>query len=467
MKGAGVGERGRILVVDDEEGIARMLQVLLESRGFSTLVAHSGRAALELLGSYPVDLVLLDIMMPGFDGHQVLKWIKGRQELRHLPVILVTAKDGLKDKVEGLRLGADDYITKPFNNEELLARIRVQLRISQMGAELRQRNEELSALNAIATAVNQPLDLNRILNDALDKVLEVLEAEGGQIRLVDERTGELVLAVHRGHSPEFVAKKARARWEEHSLAPLREKGGVLILDDLSGVEDPSLQLARAEGYRSYLGIALRSRDRTVGTLCVLSRTLGRFQGQTLPFLTAIGHQVGVAIENARLFEEHSRLAITDELTGLYNHRHFYQVLQAEVSRALRYRRNLSLILLDIDHFKQYNDRFGHLVGDEALRRLAEILKRNTRDVDVVARYGGEEFAIILPETTLQQAAIHAERIRAAVEEHRFRDRFTVSLGVAAFGKGKERGEELVLMADQALYRAKAEGRNRVCLAQSS
>jgi len=637
VNGAGVGERGRILVVDDEEGIARMLQVLLESRGFSTLVAHSGRVALELLGSCPVDLVLLDIMMPGFDGHQVLKWIKGCQELRHLPVILVTAKDGLKDKVEGLRLGADDYITKPFNNEELLARVRVQLRISQMGAELRQRNEELSALNAIATAVNQPLDLNRILNDALDKVLEVLEAEGGQIRLVEERTGELVLAVHRGRSAEFMAKKARTRWEEHSLAPLREKGGVLILDDLSGVEDPSLQLARAEGYRSYLGIALRSRDRTVGTLCVLSRTPGRFKRRTPQFLTAIGHQVGVAIENARLFErtseqvrymrtvhevslslnstlelgqilkvfverlvqvtgakrcavslltkrpnvvhlqvgydglrrdpwiggldlpldrypeimaairskqpvvipdvmqepllesrrdilkflditsmliiplmakdqvigaislgyvggegtfsemtiefsrtlasqlsvaienarlfeEHSRLAITDELTGLYNYRYFVRALQAEVNRAIRYRRNLSLILLDLDHFKEYNDRWeDHQMGDAVLRQLAELLQRNTRDADVVARYGGDEFAIILPETTLQQAALQAERIRAAVEEHRFMDRFTVSLGVAAL-KGGERAEELIRRADKALYQAKGEGGNRVCLA---
>lgn len=638
MKGVGLEERGRILVVDDEEGIARMIQVLLESKGFSTLVAHSGKKALELLGAHPVDLVLLDIMMPGFDGHQVLKLIKDNQELRHLPVILVTAKDGLKDKVEGLRLGADDYITKPFNNEELLARIRVQLRISQMGKEILLRNEELSALNAIATAVNQPLDLNRILNDAMEKVLEVLGAEGGQIRLTDETTGELALAVHRGRSAEFVAKRARAKWEENALAPLRAQGGVLIIDDLSDVEDHSLRLALSEGYRSYLGIALRSRDRTVGTLCVLSRTPGRFKQEAAQFLTAIGHQVGVAIENARLFErtseqvrcmrtvhevslslnstleldqmlrvfverlvqvtrvkrcavslltgrfgvarlqvgydglrqdpwiggidlaldrypevtaairskqpvvipdvrqepllegrrdilaflnitsmliiplmakdqaigaislsyvggegtfseteiefsltlasqlavaienarlfeERSRLAITDELTGLYNHRYFYWVLQAEMNRAIRYRRSLSVILLDIDHFKQYNDRWGHLAGDEALRGLAEILKRNARDVDVVARYGGEEFAIILPETTLQQAGIHAERIRAAVEQHQFKDRFTSSLGVAAFAKGKERGEELVLMADQALYRAKAEGRNRVCLAQ--
>ncbi|MBI3988301.1 MAG: response regulator, partial [candidate division NC10 bacterium] len=111
MNGVRLDERDKVLVVDDEEGIARMIQVLLESKGFSTFVANSGKTALELLGSSPVDLVLLDIMMPGFDGYQVLRQIKEDEELRHLPVILLTAKDGLKDKVEGLRLGADDYIT--------------------------------------------------------------------------------------------------------------------------------------------------------------------------------------------------------------------------------------------------------------------------------------------------------------------------------------------------------------------
>jgi len=274
-----------------------MIQVLLEHSGFSTVVACSGLEALELLNHRPVDLVLLDIMMPGFDGYEVLKVMKEEERFRHLPVILLTAKDMVRDKVEGLGLGADDYITKPFNNEELLARIRVQLRIQQIRQKLTQE------------------------------------------------------------------------------------------------------------------------------------------------------------------------AITDELTSLHNHRHFYRVLQSEVNRAIRYRRHLSLIMLDIDRFKHYNDRWGHLVGDEALRQLAEVLLRNARDVDVVARYGGEEFAIILPETPLEQAGIQAERIRSAVERYPFQGRLTVSLGVATFVEGMEKAEELVQEADRALYRAKAEGRNRVCLAE--
>jgi len=290
-------EGATILIVDDVPEVARMVQVLLEHSGFSTVVACSGLEALELLNHRPVDLVLLDIMMPGFDGYEVLKVMKEEERFRHLPVILLTAKDMVRDKVEGLKLGADDYITKPFNNEELLARIRVQLRIQQIRRKLTQE------------------------------------------------------------------------------------------------------------------------------------------------------------------------AITDELTSLYNHRHFYRVLQGEVNRATRYRRHLSLIMLDIDRFKHYNDQWGHLAGDEALRELAEVLRKNARDVDVVARYGGEEFTIILPETPLEQAGIQAERIRSAVERYPFQGRLTVSLGVATLAEGIEKAEELVQEADRALYRAKAEGRNRVCLAE--
>ncbi|MCI0372128.1 MAG: GGDEF domain-containing protein, partial [candidate division NC10 bacterium] len=173
-------------------------------------------------------------------------------------------------------------------------------------------------------------------------------------------------------------------------------------------------------------------------------------------------------ENSRLFAETKRLASTDELTGLFNHRQFYLLLGQEVRRALRYGRNLSLIMLDIDYFKAYNDRYGHLAGDEALRQIARVLKTKSRDVDMVARYGGEEFTIILPETELPQAAVQAERLRVAVEGHRFspaaEGHLTVSVGAATLIEGMDRPEQLVHRADQGLYEAKASGRNRVCLA---
>ena len=139
------GARATILVIEDEAGIARMIQVLLEARGFATVVTYSGDEALRHLAEQSVDLVLLDVMMPGMDGYEVCRRIKGDPRWRHVPVIMLTAKDTTRDKIHGLEVGADDYITKPFNTDELVARIRVLLRIQGMSQELVRRNRDLRA----------------------------------------------------------------------------------------------------------------------------------------------------------------------------------------------------------------------------------------------------------------------------------------------------------------------------------
>jgi diguanylate cyclase (GGDEF)-like protein len=187
----------------------------------------------------------------------------------------------------------------------------------------------------------------------------------------------------------------------------------------------------------------------------------------MQLLSTFASQAAISIENARLFEEARQLAITDPLTGLVNHRQFYHQLGLEVRRAQRYARPLTLLMLDLDHFKQFNDHYGHLAGDQALREIAEVLRQNARSVDILARYGGEEFAIVLPETDLRRAVFQAERIRSAVANHPFlKDEsgeakaLTVSIGVAGLTSHMHKLEELVHGADQGLYCAKAAGRNR-------
>lgn len=633
--------RSTVLIVEDEEGIARMIQVLLEARGFGTVVSHSGEEALGRLAAQAVDLVLLDVMMPGMDGFEVCRRLKAEERWRHIPVVMLTARDAVRDKLQGLEIGADDYITKPFNTEELIARIKVLLRIQAMSQELVRRNRELRALNAVALAVSRTLSPEEIVEGALARTLESLALPTGMVHLLDAKGGHLVLQAWRGLEAEPTASQRRlpprALWAWQALergeaqvvpeaalaegagippedpprplltAPLRfhERSlGVLTVVGQAGhqfgAEDPALlvaigrqvamalenaslyadsrrkvkefealyqlgqtmtstfnlqdiltrisqtvstllraqamslmllspdgrslstvagynlseeafqvvemlrtrqelspslvavrerhpvaiadlsadtvygawgQAALERGYRSLLAIPLIAQDRALGCMNLYLTERHDFDADEIQLLTTFATQAAISIENARLFEETRQLAITDELTGLANHRQFYQQLAREVRRAQRYKRPLTLLMLDLDHFKQYNDKFGHLAGDQALRETAEVLRRNARDVDILARYGGEEFAIILPETDLERALIHAERARAAIATHGFRGKdsdpqgdLTVSIGVATLTPAIRKIEELVHDADQALYRAKAQGRNRLELA---
>ncbi|MEK7851216.1 MAG: GGDEF domain-containing protein, partial [Deltaproteobacteria bacterium] len=169
-------------------------------------------------------------------------------------------------------------------------------------------------------------------------------------------------------------------------------------------------------------------------------------------------------------EKTEMMAITDELTKLYNHRYFVKSLNEELKRAGRYKQDLSLIMIDVDSFKNYNDTHGHLKGNDVLKEIARILAETVRDVDIVARYGGEEFSIILPQTDKEKAVLTAERIRAAVERFGFYKgetqpggKVTISMGVAMFPHDGKASSDVVGRADEALYQAKREGKNRVCV----
>lgn len=216
--------------------------------------------------------------------------------------------------------------------------------------------------------------------------------------------------------------------------------------------------------------ALRSHDTIQGLVGIGTRAARQFTPAEMERLVASSHLAAVALENARLHARIQSLAVTDGLTGLCNHRHFYDELHREMARARRQRSPLSLLMLDIDHFKEFNDTFGHIQGDQVLRTVAGILRETARDMDVVARYGGEEFAVILPDTSPAQARHVAERIRQQIAHTPFRGgaSITVSVGVAGLDASQEPPEsppDLVRRADQALYRAKQTGRNRVCLDQ--
>jgi diguanylate cyclase (GGDEF)-like protein len=205
----------------------------------------------------------------------------------------------------------------------------------------------------------------------------------------------------------------------------------------------------------------------IGLINLDSATPGFFKPEHLERLQIFADYAAVAIEKARLFEKTQQLAITDELTGLFNRRQVLSLASNEYERSKRYNRPLSAIMIDIDQFKRINDTFGHPVGDRVLRALAACCRANLRSVDLIGRYGGEEFLVLMPETDHERALEAAERIRKQVESmrlptHRGQVQATISLGVSTLPIGNDLAlEQLIINADDALYSAKAAGRNRV------
>ncbi len=218
--------------------------------------------------------------------------------------------------------------------------------------------------------------------------------------------------------------------------------------------------------RSYLVVPIFLHDRVLGLLRLDSDTPGEFSAEDVKRLQPLANAAAIALENARLFGEVQRLAITDGLTGMYNRRHFFELAENELNRARRFRHTVSAIMLDVDHFKQVNDTYGHAVGDQVLRVLAERCRESIRDIDILGRYGGEEFAIILPATDLSGAVSMAERLRQCISDtpiltERGDIAITTSLGVASSVQPDGDVATLLNRADAAMYAAKQAGRNRV------
>jgi len=211
---------------------------------------------------------------------------------------------------------------------------------------------------------------------------------------------------------------------------------------------------------------IRSRDRLVGILALGKKKSGAlYSHEDLELVMSIASQASILIENAQLYAQANIRADTDGLTGLYNHRHFHKCLEQEIARGTRFGSIYSLIMLDVDLFKAYNDTYGHLAGDQVLRKIGECIVDSIRTVDTAFRYGGEEFTVILPESHLDDAYKVAERIRQIIESKMSSSAMpiTVSLGVATWPSDGLMREEVIACADAALYRAKQTGRNRTCL----
>jgi diguanylate cyclase (GGDEF)-like protein len=267
--------------------------------------------------------------------------------------------------------------------------------------------------------------------------------------------------------------------------PLREDMGVLALTILEGMPfeitnedakrriDPEILRVLNTGF--FVTVPLRAKDKVLGAILVDNVFNKKpITKSDVRVLTMFANHAGLAIDNSRLYEETVYLSNTDWLTKLFNYGRFQQMLSFELERAKMHSSTLSLTMIDVDNFKNFNDTHGHLKGDEALRNIASILKSKSRKCDIVARYGGEEFAVIMPDTSKENAKLFVDRLRNEIERYYAEDaaitpdkRITISAGVASYPEDAVNKEGLVSMADAALYQAKHSGKNRVYLANKA
>lgn len=455
----------RILVVDDTPANVRLLEAKLSAEYYEVLTATDGPSALAAAAEHAPDLILLDVMMPGMDGFEVAERLKADPVTRHIPVVIVTALNEPRDRVRGLEAGADDFLSKPLNDVALFARVRSLTRLKVMMDELRLRRATTAELDI-------PLGVESDGND--DLTGRILLADDGDLPgdILYESLTEADHQVYRTQSSAEAIEHGRTHCPD-----------LIIVGETVG-EDDGLRLCsqlRSHDATRHVPIllVLEADDLTrlakgldLGVNDYLSQPIDRNE-LLARTRTQIRHR-RYHLRLRRMLDTSVSLAYTDSLTGVYNRRYMYAHLGRSIAEMRASDKPVSLLLFDIDRFKDVNDLHGHAAGDSVLRAVAQKVTTGIRDSDLLARYGGEEFVVIMPGTLGETALAVAERVRGQIAADSFavpgrdeRLHVTVSIGVATASDPNETAEQLMRRVDDALYRAKEGGRNRVCAAEAA
>lgn len=485
-----MGKKGRVLLADDNKLVVKVTGSILEQAGYEVDVAWDGIEAVMKAFSLLPDIMILDVEMPKIRGYQVCRLLKEDPLTSWMPVIMLTGREQQSDMFWGLKAGADAYITKGFKPEHLLEKTDELLNQSAESGDARddsrKRRKDVTeeyVIDKITDLLDRKLYETTILNDiaalsgslqdfreTLSSIFEILanlfNYYVGSLLVLEEQQVYLYLNHPVSHEDldtvvdETFRTATGYAWQMKE-APFAER---LVIREEYVAEIPQDKKLKL----SFTHIPLTAHKKVMGVLLLAGPPTPAFRRDASGILNLICNEVTMILDNARLYEDAKRMAITDGLTRIYNHRFFQELFEKEFRRAGRYNTTFSLIMLDIDFFKSINDTYGHLFGDEILKEMASLIKGCLRSMDILARYGGEEFAILLPETDLESGILTAERIRRTVEDSEFTRedgkpvRVTVSQGVTAYpSAGVESRSDIVAKADAALYEAKGAGRNCV------
>lgn len=423
-----------ILIVDDAPAQLGLIRSMMLQQGYHTFVANSGERALVIAQRAQPDLILLDIVLPGMDGMEVCRRLKAHPSTCNIPVIFMSARTDTDDIVAAFDIGASDYIPKPLRLAEVCARVRAQLHFRRT-----------------STSQQQQADRLRLIVDSMDEGLMVLEPSG-RIQYTNPACNRYL-----GYAPDELAGCSL----DDLLAPS-------VAQEYLELFSQSVLDAAAPNWRGAREVLIRQRD---GILRAMDFTLTPM-GSDQPLFVALLHDITHHKQSENALQ---RAALIDPLTKIANRRHFDSFLDKEWQRAIRSGEPLSLIVLDVDHFKGYNDSLGHAAGDACLQQVAMALQSHAlRATDLAARYGGEEFVLLFGETGFEAACLLAETIRAHIESLNIPNPrsatshwVTASLGVATIVPTQfDDIKEFFVCADRAMYAVKEAGRNGVRAVQT-
>lgn len=449
----------RVLVVDDILPNVKLLEAKLSSEYYDVLTASNGLEALEKVEKQSPDIVLLDVMMPGMDGFEVCRRIKENPATAHIPVVMVTALTDPSDRIKGLESGADDFLSKPLNDVALMSRVRSLVRLKMTVDEWRIRENTASHLGVVedaANAMNEPVENAKILvieDQSFDskKFSETLSVDKDTVDIVESGIQAL----------------AKVNAEHYDLLVvslnLKNEDGLRLCSHLRSNEKtrsiPILMVANDEDMpRIAHGLEIGAHD-------YILRPVDRNE-----LLARVRTQVRRKRFQERLrsnFELSLSMALIDPLTGLYNRRYFEVHLQKLIQKNQSSKKSMAVLMLDVDHFRTFNNTYGHAVGDAVLKMFAKRVLDSLRSFDLVARLGGEEFVVILPDISNEMAYFIGERLRKSIADEPFvcevpegSVTVTTSIGGAII-EGAPKMEEVLKRADDCLYQAKEMGRNMV------
>ena len=451
----------RVLVVDDIEANIKLLEARLMAEYFQVFSASNGQDALDICAKGQCDIVLLDVMMPGMDGYEVCRRLKADPKTMNIPVVMVTALDQPSDKVAGLEAGADDFLTKPVNDLTLLTRVKSLVRLKMVTDEL-----VLRAESGKENGLDQLLveNVNQTANDR------------GKILIVDDRVSSyerVVKSLSREHDVSVVTDPQEA------LFAAAEDGYEVVIISTSLNDFDALrlcsQLRSLNRTRMMPILLLANPDEEAMLIRAIDMGVNDYIVRPIDqseLMARVRTQIKRSRYNDSLrdsVQQTMEMAIKDGLTGLNNRRYFDGHFSSAFEKAQTSGQPLSLLIVDIDHFKQVNDIHGHDAGDDVLRQFAGRIGKNVRNLDMACRYGGEEFVLLMPDTDIQLATIVAERMRREIAAHPFvihggtkQITVTVSVGASCMdGTDDDTREAMLKRADEALYLAKRNGRNQV------